>query len=534
MFWILCIVGLILRVYQLDSQIICSDEWHLIYDIRSFSWWYNITHFHSADSCVPLTIFAHVLQSTVGVNEFGLRFLPFLSGAFIIFLGYGLVKRVFNKRIALIFTALIVISPLLIYYSRYVRPYSIVALLSFIAVFAFYEWIKTGKRSYAGIYIITSVFAVYFHLFALPIVVSPLLVSFALLFLEQRNKDKKYILKMPSLGKLLIVGIGVLFGIALWLIPLLSSVKAIVDKMGKDHFLPDTFFKTVALFSGSGDHLIIAFFVVFFIYGAICLYRENIFLFLTILTMIFLFSLSVMTTMPIWIKGCIVLARYGISLLLFFLLPVAIGLHDFGVRILIKSRFQPGKIMFLAGIGLFVILFLKGPIPNFYYYPNSLTNWTFFQYDYCKRILHKEGIKRSELQFYNSLSSQSQVHAIVEYPYSLDMLLPYCSYQYLHRKRVLIGEDHKEKLAFLKKNIHLSNYVDIEDPDSWRARASYLVIHSHVVSKFEGMMCMITGNFKQEIFSDRYEGPMRNFLLRLSKIYGQPVYQDDYIVVFKS
>jgi len=145
MFWALFIIGLALRGYQLDTQILWDDEWHSIFNVRDYSFWDNATHFRESDNCIPLTLFHQIFKETTGLNEFGLRLLPFLAGLLTIFFCYWAVKRILDKKTSLIFTALVIISPLLVYFSRYARPYSIAALLSFIAVLAFYEWAKTEK-----------------------------------------------------------------------------------------------------------------------------------------------------------------------------------------------------------------------------------------------------------------------------------------------------------------------------------------------------------------------------------------------------
>ena len=543
MFWILFAIGFILRSYQFGSQILWCDEWHAVFNIRDFHFWSNATSYRESDNCAPLTAFYQILTHTTGLNEFGMRLPLFLAGLFIIIFCYWFVKKVFDKNTALIFTALIAISPLLIHYSRYARPYSIVSLLTFVAVAGFYAWIKTGNNVYARVYVATAVLAPYFHLYSLPAVVAPWCVSFCLSLYGNKEQMPASSLKVPSMGRLLKMGMLVVLGIGVWFIPMLRSLGHVTNLVQKDHIVANTLPNMLCLFSGTSNYFITSIMIILFIYGMVCLYRMIPFLCSTIMTILLLQCILILVTMPAVISVGIVLARYSISLLLFWLLAIAVALNSISSRL---SYLKTRKTMilslpFISIIALIFILFLKGPIPAAYYSPNNFTNHHDFQYFYRNRPFQLSDPTLSTLRFYNSLKPQRSVHTIVEYPAFSPQCMygwefnPYHTYQKIHGKKVIMGETHESCAGLVAKGIRLNYLIDITDKNSWIKRAQYLVVHKNILNEIMTLRrdSHLSIN-NQRFFTPDYYSKMAGTLLELKNIYGQPVYEDEYISVFKS
>ena len=114
------------------------DEAFSAYIIRfSFA---DIWHYTSVDVHPPLYYFCLKIWSLIfGRSDLALRSMSALFGVLTILAAYLLVKRLFNKRTALISSGLLAISPMLIRYSQEARMYTMIAFLGVVAVRAFYE-----------------------------------------------------------------------------------------------------------------------------------------------------------------------------------------------------------------------------------------------------------------------------------------------------------------------------------------------------------------------------------------------------------
>ena len=120
----------------------------------------EIWHYTSVDVHPPLYYFLLKIWSVFfGSSDFVLRSLSAFFGVLTIILAYFLVKRLYNKKIALLASSFLAISPMLIRYSQEARMYTMVAFLSILTVRAFYEaWVAENtiknKKKWRIVYII--------------------------------------------------------------------------------------------------------------------------------------------------------------------------------------------------------------------------------------------------------------------------------------------------------------------------------------------------------------------------------------------
>lgn len=180
-------VGLVLRLYQLPSQILTGDELHTINAARTWEVSEIIRRwtFEGADYCVPLTAFFRFLfDRGIVLSEMDLRLPSLLAGAcLLVFAPLALRSRI-GDRATITLAWLLALSPPLLFYSRIVRSYALVILISGFALYAFERWwrqrsLQTDRTSrtralpWAAAYVGFAGLGVYFHLGALPLLASP-------------------------------------------------------------------------------------------------------------------------------------------------------------------------------------------------------------------------------------------------------------------------------------------------------------------------------------------------------------------------
>lgn len=136
-FSVLVAGGALLRVYDIAGQVVADDEMHSLRALRQYTASHLFTHFFGADISTPMALLQRVIGDQVGLSEVTTRLPVLAAGLLALVVLPALARRPFGAPVALAFAALVSISPQLIYYSRYGRPYMVSTLLVFCAVFSF-------------------------------------------------------------------------------------------------------------------------------------------------------------------------------------------------------------------------------------------------------------------------------------------------------------------------------------------------------------------------------------------------------------
>jgi len=137
------LAGLALRSWQLDRQILIDDEFHAFRaGLRSdLSVAYLFSHNTLpedplSDYSSALALWVRALVETVGLSEWTLR-LPMVAASAAVALVLGVLAwRSFGRRAGVLAAWLAALSPLLVVYGRFARPYALVALCGAIALAA--------------------------------------------------------------------------------------------------------------------------------------------------------------------------------------------------------------------------------------------------------------------------------------------------------------------------------------------------------------------------------------------------------------
>jgi len=556
--WILWIaasvaVGAFLRLYQIHLQVIGGDEWNGLRIAARFSWSHIFTHFHVADNCIPLTAFYKVFLETIGLSELGLHGPSIFFGILMLFVFPRMIRPLFPMGVTVIFAFLIALSPFLVYYSRYGRPYILVVFFSFVSFFSFYLYLKEQRKTYLIIYIVSAVLSPYFNLLSIAAVVSPMV--FSLLFLIIIKLYPSSPSHIPSLKPthLLLTGMFVTFGIMVWFIPTFESLDSIIRKAGQDYIEVGTLVKTLRLYSGTDClYLSITCLVLLFI-GIYYAYRHDPFL-CTFLLFIMAAQLALIVfSKPLRIQSPLVLGRYLISCLPLWLLFIAIALHaiirEIGIRF---QGIRLGGLLQVLPVVLIFLIFLKGPFLNIYDHLNNFTNHGDFQYDYGHAAIKITDDQRRIIpSFYLDLKREPESTTIIETPYfAMWMLQNYHFYQIHHEKRVWVGHDASSYVCHPRtppdERIRFSNMVNIHDQEAVRScKAKYVIIHKDLLAERHHIRKSHSDYlyFKERLYTlykDLATQHGRSALQEATRsisffkrTYGDPHFEDPWITVFK-
>ena len=168
------LVGVFLRVWGLSGQILLDDEWHSLNFVQDKSFLGVLGTHGIGANCIPQNLINWLWLHGAGWSE-TLLYLPSVLGAGAgLLLFPALVARFAGRAAALFFAWLLAISPCLIFYSRIVRPYSLVLFFGFLALTCLALWTREGKPRWLAAYALSGFAAIYFHLYAALPVLAPL------------------------------------------------------------------------------------------------------------------------------------------------------------------------------------------------------------------------------------------------------------------------------------------------------------------------------------------------------------------------
>ncbi len=508
--------GVTLRAWQIDIQILIDDEWHAIHKLLHAAGPFDIvTHLGYADYSIPLTLYYQWLYRTVGLSEWGMHLPPLLASIGLLLVGPRLLARWVPLSTRAVWSALVAIAPLLVYHSKIARPYALTSLLTFVAIVSFHTWLRERRRRDAVTYVIACVLAGWLHAITLPFTLVPFLYFGARAL---RPLDRATLTRLVALGVLTAALIA-----ATVMPPLVNDWEQFSQKTGRDFITAESVYRTLLMLAGTGSPWIALAVWSAVVAGARKLARRGDDVASYVATAIGIPSIVVALSGAEWISEPLVLARYLIPALPFVLLFAAEGLFA-AVRHMRHVQWRVGATAFLIG-GLFI----GGPIPSEWRYPNQFWGHLRYQFDYDPaENPYVQRVPRDPLPaFYQELSKQRPGSVtLVETPWRLESQYnPQPLYQSVHHQLIRIGlvtpacgtydfgEYAEQSGLRMREFVHLSALLRGETDDD-----DYLVVHIRARN---------TATDPGVLWPD-----MSSCVSAFEARFGPSIYRDDQIVVF--
>jgi uncharacterized membrane protein len=564
------IVGAFLRLYALPSQIVLDDEWHNLTKVIAADHAGGLMQFDPHDNTnLPLIIYDLTLYHTLGWSEFTVRLPVILAGLLSLVCLPLLIRKNFNDRVSLIFSGLLAIAPFLIFYSRYVRAYGLVMPLCFSALFLFYQWLTTGKLRYAVGFALAGIFAAYTHLASLIAVATPLMTAIGFkLFNRLRAHPPAGRQIVLSLKNLLTMALILIIALVPLMIPVFLVSAHLPWQMGK--MTLDGVVDATTLVSGTANLPLNILFIILCFMGQRLLLRQNLLLGWMFLSVICAYIGILLISHPLGINKGAVLLRYMIVIVPMALTMAALAIDWFLTQAHKIKWLHPGMpLLFVAGF--MGSLYAAGPLPAQHLLPNNFAHHSAFQASYARHtwefseadtVYPAFPVKINQMPpFYLWLRGQSNIEAIVEYPFDIcDYNNVFYYYQHFHKKRVAAGycldptmsgyetaatSDQLEptfSIGMLSldqifsqvtdpSKLAFRNMVDILDAASLsRSRADVIVLHKYIMA-----LTIMPGDSAATPTYGRIQVHYHSVELlrgRFIKLFGPPAYEDEQIICF--
>jgi hypothetical protein len=520
------LAGATFRFFQLRDQLIVSDEWHALQAAAQLPLSELASLTTLGATSIPQNLYARLLLEGPGWNETLLRLPSLAAGVGTLLLFPVLVRDLVKPRAIVVFAYLLALSPFLIFYARYCRPYSLVVLLDFLSLIACYRWATSGSMRAAAVFACSAALAGWVHVAETRAIVLPLVV---LLLAKWRTKSERNEEPIrPSFAALLLGGFAPMVVLAVLLLPgFLDPAESLTPIAVRASPSVTTLVGVTEFLSGTGEPIARGLFVILAALGFASLFRFNRLLAGLLLVVVVGSVLMVYIARPAFSELPIVFSRYVIAAFPIMMLAVAVGIDRALTCAEARSPFAPRStrlVLNCAAGGALVALFWLGPLPTLYGKRNDFTNHKAFQASYggfnrtsryARAVTHLidddgQPIVDRFPPFYRRLAADDDCGAVIEYPLPIgDMNSPYFLYQTYHQKRVLGGYIHvpearrpssrpgvvaanqiaDEVFASVRDaaKLRFRNLVNLRDSEAVRASgACYLIVHTDLDGEVAG------------------------------------------------
>lgn len=433
--------GTVLRLLQIADQIIADDEWHSLHTLLDNGYGYIFTHFGECDYCIPLTLYDKLVSDTIGLSELGMR-APMLAAGIAALIVFPLLLRQYlGTKSTLVFTWLLAISPLHVYFSRYARPYAVVFFLVVAGTASFARWTSTGKLRWAIAFALCAILAPWFHLAYLPFSVAPFAWTLAVSAFRARRERRPLASLLPRGYWLL--GAAVAAGIAaLVALPIATDWSSVSQRAGVARFVLPPAYDVFQLISGAQRPLLAFASGLSILLGIVVMRTRQPAVLAYFAVVLGAQVLALTISGPFRIDHAIVLVRYALPMLAAFLWVSSVGLVHLDELVRKEWRRAP---VHAASVCIVASLALFGPLEQAYHSPNNWTNHAMFQFNYTPSFerYYASGVLNLEAMppiYFRIGQLDDPDLRIVEAPWNIEWnAIPYPVYQYVHKKRTMIG-----------------------------------------------------------------------------------------------
>lgn len=348
-------VGAGLRLFNIRNLVAGGDEIHAVRAALQLGFPDVLVTYRPGDGCLPMSSFYRlVLELGIPLDEAVLRAPVVISSIAIMIFVSLWARRHLSPGVGVATAWLLAISPLLVHYGRMIRSYSPIVLLGALAVGGFERWYRTGDRRAAMLYVVCAPLAGYFHLVALPFVLSPFLFAMVEPVVSRRTRR-------PSALALGFVGSFVALGCAAFLLPSLTSLLELTAGKRAGFIVTwNTIWRTMFVLAGSPWWVAVLLFWIAVGAGVFAISRRDSFLFRYMAILVIAQIAGVLVLAPLGMHQAIIFSRYVVIIIPVIAVAAGAGVDLVMSRISGRFRgFRPAPLVLLIGA-----LFASGPLAS--------------------------------------------------------------------------------------------------------------------------------------------------------------------------
>ncbi len=556
---LLVALGVVLRLWHWSSQILLDDEWHALNFVLNRSLIDVFMQQGLGANSIPVNVYCWIILHTAGWSEPLLRLPSIVAAISTLIVIPVMARRIWGNSVACVATALFAVSPIVIFYSRIMRPYAPVMLLAMSSILFTLIWMKEGKRRDLMLSALCGSLAIYYHLYAAIPVGVPLLVAFvAALKPVGRRLGLTLGSKSPFTDVLVAGGIMAVIDGVLVVIPNVLNPWWSRGIHNIDHANLDTVVTVMSFISGTRNPLLMIIALGLLLVGLVVMVHRSRVIGAAIVLSFLTFTIVMATTTQDGTHAGIQVARYGITYLPLSFVAIAVALVWIGESLRAKyALFQRKSLLSLVAMAVWLPFIAASPLWTTYKSPNNFTSHSAYQYRYDPILWQQRSPERDLMpgismeyrnipQFYSRSQLLTTAKGVIEYPMLIgDQLNLYYYFQHFHRLPVVAG--------FVSNNIYApvkpgSDFV-LGDwpfdsvmtgmPELLRKKTSWHTMvdlndNSALRSRYKGWIVVIHRDSSGEIFlRNTTDSRMSQHMVGvMTQAFGDPGFFDDQIAAW--
>lgn len=474
--WLLppVLAGLVLRFWNLPSQILSDDELHAVRAVVSGSLGQILTTYQKVDNSIPITAFLRLVVDAGGtLNEMVIRLPALVCGVLLLIAAPLWAERRAGRGPAIAFVWLLALSPCLVFYTRIARSYSPIVFFGFCAVAAFDSWWRHGGWRRGAAYVVFAALAVWFHLGAAPLVASPFLFAAGALLVRR---------DLRKLRAVVVLGVAAVLGLLTFLVPARASLIDLVQDKHEPLSISGREVLEVAQLQAGSGHLAVAALVWLAAFAGLALLaRRDRELAALTATVVAGHIAGILFLSPQGHQDSLILDRYLLVIVPWVLLWVAEAL---GTPWPALGRWRPAMpaisaIWAMSGV-LLLGLFAAGPFTDPEIRRTSFAHHNDFLKFFASRP-QPPGPRRLP-PFYRDLGQAADGGEVIECPWVpvWSVNRSFYLYQEIHRRKVLVAP---ARGLLIDPRIVFRNMVPGTPEGFLASRARWLVVHRNVYAE---------------------------------------------------
>jgi hypothetical protein len=470
--WLLppVLVGLVLRFWNLLSQILSDDELHAVRAAVEHPLGEILTTYQKVDNSIPITAFLRLVMNAGGtLNEMTIRLPALVCGVILLIAAPLWAERRVGRGPAIAFACLLAISPCLVFYTRIARSYSPIVLLGFGAVVAFDSWWRHGGWRRGAAYVVLAALAVWFHLGAAPLVASPFLFAAGALLVRR---------DLRKLRSVVALGVAAVLALLIFLIPARASLIDLVQDKHEPLSISGTEISEVAqLQAGSGHAWVAALVWLVALAGLARLARRAPQLAALTATAVAGHIAGILFLSPMGHQDALILNRYLLVILPWVLLWAGEAL---GAPWPVSFRWQPTMPAMVAIVAVLLVgLFAAGPFTD-----PELRRTSFAHHnDFLRFFAPRPRLGPRKLPpFYRDLGMASDAEQVLECPWVpvWSVNRAFYLYQEAHGRKVVVAP---ARGLLIDPRLVFRNMVPGTPEGMLASRARWLVVHRNLFAE---------------------------------------------------
>lgn len=247
--------ALVVRLHGITRGLGFDEIFTAMHFVEVDSIWETVSSYIMLNNHIAYSVLARFSEATFGRHEWALRLPALLLGLAGVYCMWIVGRKLGGPKVAIAASFCLALCPPHVRWSESARGYTGMIVVTLLSSCLYFELLHRPKRRDALKFVLASVGAIYFHLYAVFVTVVQLLFCLCLAGRQILSRRSRSVLTVESFQTLWLSSWAILALSLTCYAPVLGQLIAIIEKTGHGRFQPTLPFEVLAYLSGSTSTL---------------------------------------------------------------------------------------------------------------------------------------------------------------------------------------------------------------------------------------------------------------------------------------